>query len=41
LQVLLPDWPAPSIPVHLISPSQRRQSAKVKAFAEHMGKARL
>lgn len=39
LQVLLPDWPAPSIPVHLISPMQRRQSAKVKAFADHLGAA--
>jgi DNA-binding transcriptional LysR family regulator len=36
LQVLLPDWPAPSMPVHLVSPSQRRQSAKVKAFADHL-----
>lgn len=36
LQVLLPDWPAPSIPVHVVSPSQRRQSAKVRAFAEHL-----
>jgi DNA-binding transcriptional LysR family regulator len=41
LQVLLPDWPAPAIPVHLISPSQRRQSAKVKAFADHLKDARL
>ncbi len=36
LQVLLPDWPAPSIPVHLVSPGQRRQSAKVRAFADHL-----
>jgi DNA-binding transcriptional LysR family regulator len=36
LRVLLPDWPAPPIPVHLISPSQRRQSAKVRAFADHL-----
>lgn len=36
LQVLLPDWPAPSLPVHLISPSQRRHSAKVQAFADHV-----
>jgi DNA-binding transcriptional LysR family regulator len=36
LQVLLPHWPAPSMPVHLISPSQRRQSAKVRAFADHL-----
>jgi DNA-binding transcriptional LysR family regulator len=40
LQVLLPDWPTPSLPVHLVSPSQRRQSAKVQAFAEHMIAAR-
>lgn len=36
LQVLLPDWPAPPLPVHLISPPQRRQSAKVQAFARHL-----
>jgi DNA-binding transcriptional LysR family regulator len=41
LQVLLPDWPAPSMPVHLISPSQRRQSAKVKAFADHLASAQV
>jgi DNA-binding transcriptional LysR family regulator len=36
LQVLLPDWPAPPMPVHLVSPSQRRESAKVRAFAAHL-----
>ena len=36
LQVLLPDWPAPPLPVHLVSPQQRRQSAKVLAFAQHV-----
>jgi DNA-binding transcriptional LysR family regulator len=36
LQVLLPDWPTPPLPVHLVSPSQRRQSAKVRAFADHL-----
>lgn len=36
LQVLLPDWPAQPLPVHLVSPVQRRNSAKVKAFAEHV-----
>jgi DNA-binding transcriptional LysR family regulator len=36
LQVLLPDWPTLPLPVHLVSPSQRRLSAKVKAFAEHV-----
>jgi DNA-binding transcriptional LysR family regulator len=39
LQVLLSDWPAQAMPVHLISPSQRRQSAKVKAFADHLAPA--
>lgn len=39
LQVLLPDWPAPSMPVHLVSPSQRRHSAKVRAFSEHLAAA--
>lgn len=39
LQVLLPHWPAPPIPVHVVSPGQRRQSAKVKAFADHLAAA--
>ena len=37
LQVLLPHWPAPPLPIHLVSPAQRQQSAKVKAFAAHLG----
>jgi DNA-binding transcriptional LysR family regulator len=41
LQVLMPDWPAPTVPVHLVSPSQRRYSAKVKAFADHLVAAKL
>lgn len=36
LQVLLPEWPAPPLPIHLVSPAQRRQSAKVLAFASHL-----
>ena len=36
LQILLPDWPTTPLPVHLVSPMQRRNSAKVKAFAEHV-----
>ena len=39
LQLLLPDWPAPPLPVHLVSPQQRRQSAKVLAFAQHVSAA--
>ncbi|MFN0315468.1 MAG: LysR family transcriptional regulator [Burkholderiales bacterium] len=35
LRLLLPDWPAAPIPVHLVSPGQRRHSTKVKAFADH------
>jgi DNA-binding transcriptional LysR family regulator len=36
LRVLLPDWPAPDSPIHLVSPPQRRHSAKVRAFGEHL-----
>jgi DNA-binding transcriptional LysR family regulator len=39
LQVLLPDWPAHPLPIHLVSPVQRRESAKVKAFALHVAQA--
>ncbi|WP_425259296.1 LysR family transcriptional regulator [Rubrivivax sp. RP6-9] len=34
LQVLLPDWPAPDLPIHVVSPAQRRHSAKVQAFGD-------
>lgn len=36
LQVLLPQWPAPALPIHAVSPIQRRQSAKVRAFVDHL-----
>jgi DNA-binding transcriptional LysR family regulator len=36
LQVLVNDWPAPSLPIHLVSPPQRHPSAKVQAFALHL-----
>jgi DNA-binding transcriptional LysR family regulator len=36
LQRLLPDWPAAPIPMHVVSPSQRRHSAKVRAFTDHL-----
>jgi DNA-binding transcriptional LysR family regulator len=39
LQMLLPDWPEPPLPIHLVSPAQRRESAKVKAFALHVAQA--
>jgi DNA-binding transcriptional LysR family regulator len=33
---LLPEWTAQPLPVHLVSPPQRRNTAKVKAFGEHV-----
>ncbi len=36
LQVLMPDWPTSSVPVHLLRRSQRRQSAKVRFISEHL-----
>lgn len=39
LKVLLPDWPTSSLPIHLVSPRQRRESAKVRAFAAHVAEA--
>lgn len=42
VQRLLPDWDTPQAAIHLVSPTQRRQSAKVIAFStfvrEQMGK---
>jgi DNA-binding transcriptional LysR family regulator len=36
---LLPDWEAAAIPIQLVSPRERRRSAKVKAFAQHVAQA--
>lgn len=36
---LLPDWEAAPIPIHAVSPRERRHSAKVKAFADHVASA--
>jgi DNA-binding transcriptional LysR family regulator len=41
VQRLLPDWEAPTLPIHLVSPRERRHSAKVKAFAAHVERALL
>lgn len=38
VQRILPDWQPVPIPIQLVSPRERRHSAKVKAFAEHVGK---
>lgn len=37
VQQLLPDWAPPAIPIQVVSPRERRHSAKVKAFVEHVG----
>ncbi|HWH72948.1 MAG TPA: LysR family transcriptional regulator [Methylibium sp.] len=39
LQCLLPDWTAQPIPMHLVSPRERRDSAKVRAFGDHIAAA--
>lgn len=39
VQALLPDWPAPDLPIHLVSPAQRRHSAKVRAFGDAVARA--
>lgn len=36
VQRLLPDWQTLSTPIHLVSPRERRQSAKVRAFSDHV-----
>lgn len=36
LESLLPDWTVQDLPLHLLSPRQRRHSAKVKAFGDHV-----
>jgi DNA-binding transcriptional LysR family regulator len=39
VQHLLPDWEAAAIPIHLVSPRERRESAKAQAFAAHVAEA--
>jgi DNA-binding transcriptional LysR family regulator len=36
LERILPDWNAPSIPVHAVYPSMRHLSPKVKTFLDHL-----
>ena len=33
---LMPDWEAPPSPIHAVSPPERKHSAKVRAFVEHL-----
>lgn len=39
VQVLLPDWQPPALPLNLVWPPQRQHSAKVRAFGEHVATA--
>ena len=32
----MPEWDSPQSPIHLVSPPERKHSAKVKAFVEHV-----
>ncbi|WP_146655604.1 LysR substrate-binding domain-containing protein [Labilithrix luteola] len=36
LERVLPEWSAPAIPIHLVYPSTRHISPKVKAFIDHL-----
>ena len=36
---LMPDWESPRSPIHLVSPPQRKYSAKVREFAAHVAHA--
>lgn len=38
VRVLLPEWSTRSLPMHLVSPPQRRQTAKVRAIADHVAR---
>jgi len=38
---LMKDWLVQPIPIHLISPSARKHSAKVRAFGEHVAASHL
>jgi DNA-binding transcriptional LysR family regulator len=33
---LMPDWESPQSPIHLVSPPERKHSAKVRAFVDHV-----
>ncbi|ABE42480.1 LysR family transcriptional regulator [Polaromonas sp. JS666] len=33
---VMPDWQSPHLPIHMVSPPERKHSAKVKAFVEHV-----
>lgn len=36
VQILLPDWMARPVPIHLVCPAHRRHAAKVRAFSDYL-----
>ncbi|AZP12941.1 LysR family transcriptional regulator [Undibacterium parvum] len=36
---VMPGWQSPPAPIHMVSPPERKHSAKVKAFVEHVASA--
>jgi DNA-binding transcriptional LysR family regulator len=36
VRMLLPDWQSPSVPIHLVTPPHRQESAKVRALMDYM-----
>ena len=36
---IMPDWESPQSPIHLVSPPERKHSAKVMVFVEHVAMA--
>jgi DNA-binding transcriptional LysR family regulator len=38
VQQLMPDWEVMPIPIHVVSPVERRHSVKVRVFAEYVGR---
>jgi DNA-binding transcriptional LysR family regulator len=39
VQVLMPTWQPSPLPLHLVSPPERRHAAKVRAFSAHLASA--
>ncbi len=39
VEVLMPGWEPSPLPLHVVSPPERRHSAKVRAFSEHLSAA--
>ncbi len=33
---VMPDWQSPHLPIHMVSPPERKHSVKVRAFVEYV-----